>query len=119
MYIRHNLGQIGEDIAEIYLIEKGYKILDRHFICRQGEIDIIAKDKNEIVFIEVKTRSNRKFGDPVDSVTYYKQRHLLSSIKYYVYLKKLESSFIRIDVIEVYKIYDGFRIKHIKGVICC
>lgn len=118
MYIRHDLGQTGEDVAEIYLLEKGYKILDRHFICRQGEIDIIAKDKKEIVFIEVKTRSNRKYGNPADSITYYKQKHLLGSIKYYVYLNKLENSFIRIDVIEVYKLFEGFKVNHIKDVIC-
>ena len=62
MYIRHNLGQTGEDIAEIYLVKKGYKIIERNFSCRQGEIDIIAKYKEEVVFIEVKTRTNKRYG---------------------------------------------------------
>ena len=53
MYQRHILGKTGEDIATQYLIQKGYKIVERNFYCRQGEIDIIAKDKNELVFIEV------------------------------------------------------------------
>lgn len=117
MNISYNLGKIGEDAAEIYLLNLGYKIIDRHFYCKQGEIDIIAKDKNEFVFIEVKARSNRNFGNPVDSVTYYKKNHLIKAIRYYLYLKKMENSFIRIDIIEVYQYKDGLKINHIKKAI--
>ena len=66
------VGKTGEEIAEIYLIKNGYKILERNFSCRQGEIDIIARDIKEIVFVEVKTRTNKKYGEPIDSITYYK-----------------------------------------------
>ena len=117
MYIRHNLGQTGEDVAEIYLLKNNYKIIERNFNCRQGEIDIIAKDKNELVFIEVKTRTNKKYGKPIDAITYYKKKHILNSIKYYLYLKKLENAFVRIDVIEVYQKKDGFWLNHIKDAI--
>lgn len=117
MYIRHNLGQTGEDVAEIYLLKKGYEIIERNFSCRQGEIDIIAKDKNELVFIEVKTRTNRNYGEPIDAITYYKKKHMLKSIQFYLYLRRLENNFIRIDVIEVYQRKDGFRVNHIKKAI--
>ena len=53
---RQELGKEGEDFAADYLQKQGYEIIDRNFECKQGEIDIIAKDKNEYVFIEVKTR---------------------------------------------------------------
>lgn len=117
MYIRHNLGKTGEEIAEIYLIKNGYKILERNFSCRQGEIDIIARDIKEIVFVEVKTRTNKKYGEPIDSITYYKKKHLIKSIQFYLYLKKLDNAFIRIDIIEIYKKDDGFLIKHTKGAV--
>lgn len=116
MYKRHIIGKKGEDIATQYLLEKGYIIIDRNFNCRQGEIDIIAKDKNEIVFIEVKTRTNKSYGKPVDAVTYFKQNHILNSIKYYVYLNKLENEFIRIDIIEVYQKERKIKVNHIKNV---
>ena len=94
-----------------------YKIIERNFSCRQGEIDIIAKDKDEIVFIEVKTRTNKKYGEPIDAITYYKKKHIIKSIKYYLYIKNLENAFVRIDVIEVYQKKDGFFVNHIKGAI--
>lgn len=56
-----SLGNKGEEIATNFLIEKGYKIIDRNFRASVGEIDIIAKDKKEIVFVEVKTRRNMLF----------------------------------------------------------
>lgn len=117
MYIRHTIGQKGEDIAVKYLLKKGYTIIERNFSCRQGELDIIAKDKNEIVFIEVKTRTNKAYGEPIDAITYYKKKHLLRSVQYYLYLKNLENSYVRIDVIQIYKKSDKLYLSHIKGVI--
>ena len=70
MYKSHITGKIGEKVAQEYLIKNDYEILVKNFRCKQGEIDIIAKDKNELVFIEVKTRTNKKYGNPIDAVTY-------------------------------------------------
>lgn len=114
MYKNQLIGQNGEDIAVNYLKSLGYEIIERNFSCRQGEIDIIARDKNEIVFIEVKTRTNSLYGMPADAVNEKKQNHLTEAIKYYIYRNHLENEFIRIDVIEVYLSGDNFKINHIK-----
>ena len=117
MYYKKKVGISGEDIASAYLKQIGYNIIERNFNCRQGEIDIIAQDKNEIVFIEVKTRRNKKYGRAVEAVDINKQRHLLNSIKFYIYLRKLNQRFIRIDVIEVYIKRNKIDINHIKKAI--
>lgn len=117
MYQRHILGKLGEDIACEYLQENNYEIIERNFECRQGEIDIIAKEKDEIVFIEVKTRTNSNYGNPIDSITYYKQKHIIKSVQYYLYKEKLEKSFVRIDVIEVYRRGEKYYVNHIKNAI--
>ena len=64
MNAKQQLGKIGENLASEYLEKQGYLILERNFACRQGEIDIIAKDEKEFVFVEVKTRKSLKFGYP-------------------------------------------------------
>ena len=64
MYKRNFFGKIGEDLAVEYLRSKGYEILERNFLCKQGEIDIIALDKNYLVFIEIKARTSNKYGLP-------------------------------------------------------
>ena len=68
MYERHETGKIGENIAVSYLEKIGYKIIDRNFECRQGEIDIVALDNDIIVFIEVKTRASALYGLPKEAV---------------------------------------------------
>ena len=117
MYERHETGKIGEDIAVKYLQEKNYQIIERNFECKQGEIDIIAKDKEEIVFIEVKTRANILYGKPKEAVDKTKKKHIYSCAEFYVFLKKLENSPIRIDVIEVYKRKQKYLVNHIKQAI--
>ncbi len=117
MYLKHEIGKIGEDLASKYLEAAGYIIIERNFLARQGEIDIIAKDKKELVFIEVKTRTSDIYGKPVEAVNTQKQKHLLNTIKYYLYSKHLENEFVRIDVIEVYFNNDTYKINHIKQII--
>ena len=80
----------------------GYWILVRNFKTNNGEIDIIAKDKDEYVFIEVKTRVSKKYGRPLDAINESKKKHILQTSKYYIYVNNLENKFIRYDVIEVY-----------------
>ncbi len=103
MYTKKELGKIGENIATKYLTEQNYKIIARNFVCRQGEIDIIASDeaKKEIVFIEVKTRTNKKYGEPSEAVNENKQIHIYRATEYYIYKYNLYNKAIRFDVIEV------------------
>ena len=117
MYLRHRIGKIGEDKATEYLEKLGYKIIERNFVAKQGEIDIIAKDKQELVFIEVKTRTNTLYGKPVEAVNEPKQEHLISTAKYYLYSKHLENEFVMFDVIEVYLKNNSIKINHIKQII--
>lgn len=117
MYKRHIIGKIGEDLAVKYLERTGYKILEKNFECRQGEIDIIALDKNEIIFIEVKTRTNIKYGHPIEAVNGIKQKHLLKAVKYYLYSRNLENEYVRIDVVEIYLYQHKYKVNHIKQII--
>ncbi len=118
MYFRQEIGRWGETLACQYLEENNYKIIERNFLCRQGEIDIIAKDmtKRELVFLEVKTRSNLKYGNPAEAVNIEKQKHMVQAIKYYIYRNQIENIPIRIDVLEVY-IVQNYKINHIKQIL--
>ncbi len=104
MYQKHEIGKWGEDKACQYLEDNNYDIVERNFDCKQGEIDIIAWDKGgqELVFIEVKTRTNLYYGTPVDAVNLQKQKHIYSAAQYYIFLHKIKNVFLRFDVIEVY-----------------
>lgn len=117
MYERHETGKIGEEIAVAYLKQNGYQIIERNFECRQGEIDIIAKDKNDLVFVEVKTRSSALYGLPKEAVDKTKKKHIYRSAEYYIYRKHLENYPIRIDVIEIFKKQGIFKVHHIKQAI--
>lgn len=116
MYIKKEIGNIGEEIAVKYLQQEEYIIINRNFKCKQGEIDIIAKDlkKGELVFIEVKTRRNYNYGNPSEAVDERKQKHIYRSAEYYVYKYNIKNIPIRFDVMEI-KLSNGkWRIEHIK-----
>ena len=117
MYKKKILGNLGEDIACKFILNKGYEIVERNFYCRQGEIDIIAKDKNEIVFIEVKSRSNIVFGLPSEAVTKQKMKHILKTARYFLYKNKMINEYIRFDVVEILIKSGKFNINHIKQII--
>lgn len=118
MYKNQEIGKEGEDFAAKYLQDNGYEIIDRNYMCKQGEIDIIAKDKQEYVFVEVKTRQNLRYGQPSEAVNPRKQKHIWNATKYYVYSHKLENAYIRFDVIEIYKKGKQLYLNHIKQIIC-
>lgn len=116
MYKNQEIGKLGEELASKYLQDLGYEILCRNFSCRQGEIDIIAYKKKEIIFIEVKTRTNLRFGRPSEAVTNVKQTHIKKAAEYYIYRNHLEYKYIRFDIIEIYIFDEKYKINHIKQV---
>lgn len=101
MFIPNPTARLGEDLACEFLIKKGYKILERNFRKGYGEIDIIALDKNVLVFIEVKTRSSRKFGTPFEQIAPYKVRALERTALFYKKLHPQLPDSLRIDAIAV------------------
>ena len=117
MYKMHEIGKQGEDLVEKYLIKEGYKILDRNFSCRRGEIDIISLYKKQIIFIEIKSRTNNKYGLPSEAVTKKKLEKIYKTAQYYLYCRNLERENIRIDVVEVYINGEKYYINHLKQVI--
>ena len=109
-------GIIGEKIAQDYLRKKGYKILETNFYTKRGEIDIITCKDKCIIFVEVKTRTNLKFGTPAMAVNITKKKRIISSAKTFLFLHKLQNYEIRFDVVEVF-ISDGkCKINHIEGI---
>ena len=100
MAAHNELGKWGEEIAAAYLQEKGYVILERDWKSGHHDLDIIAKEGNTLVVVEVKTRRNRIFGDPEEAIDYKKRRSLLSAINHYVKAHYTCCS-VRFDVISV------------------
>ncbi len=95
------IGRRGEDLAVGYLVEHKYKIVDRNYQCYFGEIDLVALDGRTYVFIEVKMRSDTKFGWPRESVNRSKQLTIIKCAKSWLYQKKHYGANVRFDVIEV------------------
>ena len=95
------IGKQGEDLAVDYLTNKGYKIIDRNFRIRGGEIDIIAIDGNTLVYIEVKTRSSNLFGLPEESVGRRKIEFLKRAAKFYRNQNNNLLEAVRIDVVAI------------------
>jgi len=91
-------GQVGEDIAARALIDKGYRILERNFSNKFGEIDIIARDKNVLVFVEVKAKTGVEFGSPEEMISPGKLQRIRNMATMYL---KGESVPCRIDVVAI------------------
>lgn len=111
----NKLGKIGEDTATRYLEKMKYTILKRNYRNRRGEIDIIACHNKMLVIIEVKARSNNKFGYPIDAIDESKINKIKECTKYYLYKEKIQFSEIRFDVIEIYQIKEHYVVNHIKN----
>ena len=97
---KRKLGKKYEELASKYLIAKNYKIIETNFFSRFGEIDIIAKDVDYLVFVEVKFRNSRDYGYGYESVNKLKQNHIIKTAKFYMYMKKINlNSKVRFDVL--------------------
>lgn len=115
MYKRHETGRNGEKLACDFLIKKGYEIIKQNFRCKVGEIDIIAKDENELVFVEVKTRKQKEYGLPAEAVDNRKKRHMFFVAEYFLMINNIENTFCRFDIIEVYVFKNEIKFNHIKN----
>ena len=110
------LGRIGEEVAATYLQIKGYAILAKNFTVKIGEIDLIAKDKGVLVFVEVKTRRSLQFGNPAEAVNYYKQKKIIKVAQWYLQQKNMLDQPCRFDVVEVYyENTENYRVHQIKN----
>ena len=107
-------GQVGEKKAVTYLKKQKFKILCRNYKTKLGEIDIIAKDNDYVVFIEVKTRSSITYGAPSEAVNKAKQHKYILVANQYLMQNKLTESPCRFDVIEI----ENGKINHIIDAFC-
>jgi len=109
-------GALGEEIASNFLIASGYKILERNFRCKGGEVDIVARDPEDktLVFIEVKARRNLSYGVPQLAVTPFKQRQISKAALTWLSKKRMHDQNARFDVIAI--LLDGgglHKVEHI------
>ena len=112
------VGNLGEDIAANYLTARGYRILERNFRCKGGEVDIIARDPGDksLVFVEVKARRGLTYGVPQLAVTTFKQRQISKAALTWLSKNRLLDANARFDVIAILLHTDApHSIEHIKN----
>ncbi len=98
---KRNTGSYGEDLACKFLEESGFKIVERNYFYGHGEIDIIAKDGDELVFVEVKYRTNDEYGPPELSISKGKQKLVRRTAEAYLYEHEIKDQKCRIDLIAI------------------
>lgn len=111
MAIHNNIGKEGEKIASAFLKRKGYSIIHSNYRLSYLEIDLIAEDNEELVFIEVKTRTDNNFDAALLSVDYNKEQKLINAANYYLELLSIEIP-IRFDVIAIIKNHKKWSVLH-------
>jgi putative endonuclease len=113
---RQTLAREGEELATRYLIDAGWRILERNYhYGRAGEIDIIARDGEYLVFVEVKTRQSRSCGEPEYAITRAKQKQLLRVARGYLWLQGIDETPCRFDVISIMILSGRPEIHHIRN----
>ena len=97
----YDIGQTGEDVAVQYLRAKGYVILERNYHSQQGEIDIIAKDADFLVFVEVKNYSFRSISSPLGAIRRAKKDSIIHAARTYLYKNNIKNVNCRFDVLSI------------------
>lgn len=110
--MKSSLGAFGESWAAAYLQRLGYVILERNVRFREGEIDIVARDGDDLVFVEVKTRRSAAFGTPQESITRARYDRLATAIATFLQQRELEPPSYRIDVVAILIGSNGQVVKH-------
>jgi len=95
------LGLLGESWARSFLEERGYKVVATNVRCRLGEIDLVAEEGGELVFVEVKTRKDTSFGYPEEQLSFSKRRRLMRLAQWYLVYRKMGERPLRFDVVSV------------------
>jgi putative endonuclease len=108
-------GAEGETLACRHLQDRGFRILARNFRCRSGEIDVVARDGDVTVFVEVKDRRGRSHGEGHESVTFGKRRRVVRAARLYAASNGLSEAPIRFDVVSIERDSGGDRIRHDRG----
>jgi putative endonuclease len=109
---RIDSGASGEGLACRHLEARGYAILERNFRCRSGEIDVVARENDATVFVEVKDRTGESHGAGHEAVTFGKRRRILRAARLYAASRGLEDTPLRFDVISIERGPDGPRVQH-------
>ncbi len=112
---RIRTGKQGEDLAVAHLQKAGYRIIAQNYRCLYGEVDIIARDGDTIVFVEVKSRKSGTFGRPQEAVGPAKQKKLSKVSLFYLQEKHLDHCNARFDVVAVKMLPEGIRIEIIRN----
>ena len=94
-------GKFGESVAALYLEKQGYQVIEKNFRCRLGEVDIICKKNNQIVFVEVKTRTSDQYGAPSEAVTKDKVGKIRKVAALYMMSEKITNYQVKFDVMEI------------------
>lgn len=109
-------GAVGEDLARRYLEDNGYEILDTNVkFSRFCELDIVAKIKKTIVFVEVKTRKTNTFGTPAEAITPTKYQNIKKGIYFYLQDKNIKYDKYRIDVVSI-TLKPELKIEHLENI---
>ncbi len=116
---RISLGKQGEDIAVVFLENKGFEIITRNYRQKSGEIDIICTDRQTVVFVEVKTRKTARFGDPLEAVNRRKQHQISVTALDYLSRNNLHDQPARFDVVAVIIGSGNPQITHISDAFDC
>jgi putative endonuclease len=98
---RRGYGNAAEESAARYLEERGYRIRARNFLCRYGELDVVAEHGDTVCFVEVRMRSTNLWGDPALTVSFAKQRRVVKAALHYLFAHDLRDKMIRFDVVSV------------------
>ena len=112
---RQRLGRLAEDAACLFLEEQGFTIVQRNYRIRTAEIDIIAKDGDTLVFVEVKARSTLSKGGPREAVGTAKQQKIVLGARHFLRERRLADVRVRFDVVALYEKNNRFKIELIEN----
>ena len=113
---RSRPGEAGEELACSHLRAEGFEIVERNFRCRSGELDVVARDGDVTVFVEVKQRRDASYGEGYEAVTFGKRRRLVRAARLYAASHHLEDQPMRFDVVSVDVDAQGdVKVRHDRG----